>query len=76
MWFPFYLHFTLDELTHRVRASLVQSYNYKDQRHFIWVDPTLFYNRNASFWKLHFFWGRLYATGPGIIHHFHNALGN
>ena len=27
----------------------------------------LFYKRNARFWKFHFFWGRLYATGSGII---------
>ena len=37
---------------------------------------TLFSKRNTSFWKLHFFWRRLYAIGPGIIHHLHNGPGN
>ena len=30
---------------------------------------TLFSKRNLSFWKLHFFWGKLYAIGPWVIHH-------
>ncbi len=43
---------------------------------FLYGCYTLFSKRNASFWKMHFFWERLYAIWPGIIHHFQNALGD
>ncbi len=37
---------------------------------------TLFSKRNLSFWKLHyFFWGKLYAIGPLVIHHFYSDPG-
>ncbi len=37
---------------------------------------TLSLNRNATFWKLPFFWRRVYTSESGVIHHFDNAHGN
>ena len=31
------------------------------------IDKVYYLNYRYDFWKLHFFWGRLYAAGPGII---------
>ncbi len=40
------------------------------------ITSTLFLKRNATFWKLPFFWRRVYTSESGIIHHFDNAHGN
>ena len=56
------LFFVLSHLTH--------SFQCQYEKH---TQSTLFSKRNASFWKLHFFWGKLCAIGPGILHNFHNA---
>ena len=37
---------------------------------------TLFSKRNLRFWRLHFFWRRLYASEPWVMHHLYSALGN
>ncbi len=39
-------------------------------------NSTLSLKRNATFWKLPFFWRRVYTRESGVIHHFDNAHGN
>ena len=41
-----------------------------------WLWSTLFSKRNATFLKEPFFWRRVYASQPGVIHHVDNAHGD